>query len=116
VAGATPIWVQSARATTCHRQAEQIEVRAVSVTAATTPCRVTARSPSSNGAAPNSRPRNHSTVTPATRRSNNGPKRRRPDPIRAGTEYKDVTPVVRADLAKRLTVRPRGKPKVAPDA
>src|SRR6201994_2059442 len=106
--------VPSARATTCHRQAEHRVVRAVSVTVAATPCQVTARSPSSNGAAPNSRPRNHSTVTPAARRSDNGPKRRMAGPIRAGTEYKDVTPVVRADLAKRLTVRPRGKPKVTP--
>ena len=89
--------VPSARATTCHRQAEHIVVRAVSVTAATTPCQVTARSPSSNGAAPSSRPRNHSTVTPATRRSNDGPKRRTAGPIPAGTEYKDVTPVIRAD-------------------
>src|SRR5580698_217919 len=104
----------SARATTCHRQAEHTVVRAVSVTAATTACQVTARNPSSNGAAPNSRPRNHSTVTPATRRSNEGPKRRTAGPIRSGAGYKDVTPVIRADLAKRLTVRLRGKPKSDP--
>src|SRR5437868_1820514 len=66
----------SARATTRHRQAEHTVVRAVSVTAATTACQVTARSPSLNGTAPTCRPRNHSTVTPAARRSNDGPKRR----------------------------------------
>ena len=41
-----------ARATTRHRHAEHTVVKAVSVTAATTACQVTARSPSSNGAAP----------------------------------------------------------------
>src|ERR1700722_9767428 len=97
--------VPSAGATTFHRQAEQMVVRAVSVTAATTPCQVTARSPSSNGAAPNSRPRNHSTVTPAARRSNDEPKRRAAGPIRAGTEHKDVTPVIRVDIGNRLTGR-----------
>src|SRR5690348_16232529 len=106
--------VPSARATIRHRQAENIVVRAVRVTAATIPCQVTARSPSSNGVAPNSRPRNHSTVTPATRRSNDGPKRRTAGPIRVGTEYMHVTPVVRADLANRLTLRRQGKPKVTP--
>src|SRR5271155_5500842 len=105
----------SARATTRHRQAEPTVVRTVSVTAATTACQVTARSPSSNGAAPSSRPRNHSTATPAARRSSDGPKRRTAGRIlRAGTEYKDLTPALRADLAKRLTIRPQGKPKCDP--
>ena len=90
----------SAPATTRHRQAEHTVVRAVSVTAASTACQVTARSPSPNGAAPTSRTRNHSTATPAARRSNDGPKRRTAGPIPAGTEYKDATPAIRADLSK----------------
>src|SRR5271167_1187087 len=91
----------SARATTCHRQAEHTVVAAVSVTRTATPCQVTARSPASNGAAPNLRPRNHSTATAATRRSNDGPKRRTTGPIRAGAEYENVTPLIRVDLEKR---------------
>src|SRR5262245_38228845 len=82
---------RSARATTRHRQAEHTVVRAVSMTAATTAGQVTARSPSLNGAAPTCRPRNHSTVTPTARRSNDGPKRRTAGPISAGTEYKPAT-------------------------
>src|SRR6478609_6138903 len=97
----------SARATTRHRQAEHTVVRAVSVTVATTACQVTARSPSSNGAAPTCRPRNHSTVTPAARRSNDGPKRRTAGPIRAGTDFKPATPVTRAGRAYSSTVRLR---------
>src|SRR5712671_5288118 len=89
----------SARATTRHRQAEHTVVRTVSVTAATTACQVTARSPSLNGAAPTCRPRNHSTVTPATRRSNDGPKRRTAGPIPTRTECRNATgllcPVIR---------------------
>src|ERR1700683_3892305 len=87
----------SARATTRHRQAEQTVVKAVSVTAAKTACQVTARSPSSNGAAPTSRTRNHSTATPAASRSSDGPKRRTAGPIPAGTECRNATPVTRAD-------------------
>src|ERR1700753_4118302 len=98
----------SARSPTCHRQAQHSVVRAVRVTAATTPGQVTARSPSSNGAAPSSRPRNHKTVTPAARRSDGGPNRRAAGPIRAGTEYTDVTLVIRTDLADRLTGRETG--------
>src|SRR5437762_13344991 len=82
----------SARATTRQRQAEHTVVRTVSVTAATTACQVTARSPSLNGAAPTSRQRNHSTVTPAARRSNEGPKRRTAGPITGGTEREPDTP------------------------
>src|SRR5260370_24825535 len=82
----------SARATTRHRQAEHTVVRAVRVTAATTACQVTARSPSSNGAAPTRRTRNHSTVTPTARRSNDEPKRRTAGPIPAGPERGNVTP------------------------
>src|ERR1700729_1923849 len=82
----------SARATTRHRQAEHTVVRTVSVTAATTACQVTARSPSLNGAAPTCRARNQSTVTPPARRSNDGPKRRTAGPIPAGTEYEPITP------------------------
>src|SRR6185312_7931544 len=89
-----------ARATTRQRQAEHTVVRAVSVTAATTAGQVTARSPSSNGAAPTSRTRNHSTVTPAARRSNDGPKRRT-----AGTERSNATPVTRADWTHGSIVR-----------
>src|SRR5690242_16919179 len=94
----------SARATTRHRQAEHTVVRAVSVTAATTAGQLTARSPSLNGAAPTCRPRNHSTVTPPARRSNDGPKRRAAGPILAGTEYKPATPVTRAGRAHSSTV------------
>src|ERR1700691_4304875 len=97
----------SARATTRHRQAEHTVVRTVSVTAATTACQVTARSPSLNGAAPTCRARNHSTVTPAARRSNDGPKRRTAGPIPAGTEYRPTTPVTRAGRAHSSTARPR---------
>src|SRR5262249_23745523 len=97
----------SARATTRHRQAEHTVVRTVSVTAATTACQGTARSPSVNGAAPTCRPRNHSTVTPAARRSNDGPKRRTAGPMPAGTEYKPATPVTRAGWTHRSTVLPR---------
>src|SRR5260370_40193990 len=81
----------SARATTRHRQAEHTVVRAVSVTAATTAGQVTACSPSLNGAAPTCRQRNHSTVTPAARRRNDGPKRRTAGPSPAGTEDKPAT-------------------------
>src|SRR5215469_5601090 len=81
----------SARATTRHRHAEHTVVRAVSVTAAATACQVTARSPSWNGAAPTWRTRNHSTVTPAARRSDDGPKRRTAGPIQAGTERRNTT-------------------------
>src|SRR5258707_12069195 len=82
----------SARATTRHRQAEHTVVRAMSVTAATTACQVTARSPSSNGAAPTCRTRNHSTVTPAARRSNSRPNRRTAGPIPTGSECRGATP------------------------
>jgi hypothetical protein len=81
----------SARATTRHRQAEHTVVRAVSVTAAATAGQVTARRPSSNGAAPTSRTRNHSTVTPAARRANNGPNRRTARPNPTATECTDAT-------------------------
>src|SRR5713101_2881818 len=82
----------SARATTRHRQAEHTVARAMSVTAATTACQVTARSPSSNGAAPTCRTRNHSTVTPAARRSNSRPNRRTAGPIPTGSECGGATP------------------------
>src|SRR6185437_12405573 len=97
----------SARATTRHRQAEHTVVRTVSVTAATIAGQVTARSPSLNGAAPTCRQRNHSTVTPAAKRSNEGPKRRTAGPIPAGTEYKPATPVIRTGRAHSSTVRLR---------
>src|SRR5215831_4686129 len=97
----------SARATTRHRQAEHTVVNTVSVTAATTACQVTARNPSLNGAAPTCRPRNHSTVTPAASRSNDGPQRRTAGPIPAGTEYKPATPVTRGGWTHSSTVRLR---------
>src|SRR5215470_8512261 len=97
----------SARATTRHRQAEHTVVRTVSVTAATTACQVTARSPSSNGAAPTCRPRNDSTVTPAATRSDEGPKRRTAGPIPTRTECRNATLVTRAGWAYGSTVRPR---------
>src|SRR5215472_3545756 len=97
----------SARATTRHRQAEHTVVRTVSVTAATTAGQVAARSPSLKGAAPTCRARNHSTVTPAAKRSNGGPKRRAAGPIPAETEYKPATPVTRAEWTHSSTGRLR---------
>src|ERR1700733_4121822 len=88
-----------ARATTRHRQAEHTVVRAESMTAATTACQVTARSPSLTAPAPICRPRNHRTVTPAARRSNDGPKRRTAGPIPAGTECRNATRVTRPGRA-----------------
>ena len=43
------------------------------------------------------RPRNHSTVTPAARRSNDGPKRRTAGPIPAGTECRTPHPLRAGD-------------------
>src|ERR1700691_2301714 len=97
----------SALATTRHRQAEHIVVRAVSVTAATTARQVTARSPSSSGVAPTCRTRNHSTATPTARRSKDGPTRRTAGPIPAGTECRNATPVTRAGCTNSSTVRLR---------
>src|SRR5690349_4187305 len=94
-----------ARATTRHRQAEHTVVRAVSVTAATTPGQVTARSPFSNGAAPTRHPRSHSTVTAAASRSSRGPKRRAAGPTPAGTECRGATPVTRVSWANSSTSR-----------
>src|SRR5580704_11684629 len=84
----------SARATTRHRQAEHTVVKAVSVTAATTAGQVTARRPSSNGAAPTSRSRNQRTVTAAATRSNGKPRRRTTGliPTGTGTECWRATP------------------------
>src|SRR5262245_20408489 len=81
----------SARATTRHRHAEHTVVRAVSAAAATTAGQVTARRPFSNGAAPTSRTRKPSTVTPAVRRSRNGPNRRTARPNPTATEFMDAT-------------------------
>src|SRR5579863_1145069 len=88
----------SAWATTRHRQAEHTVVKAVSVTAAPTACQVTERSPSSNGAAPTRRTRNHSTTTPAAKRSNDRPKRRT-----LGTECRNATPVTRVSCTNSST-------------
>ena len=93
-----PISAPSARATIRHRQAEHAVVRTVSVTAARTAGQVTALSPSRNGAAPACRPRRHSTVTPAARRSADGPKRRTAGPIPAGKECANAE----ADYTSRM--------------
>ena len=90
----------SARATTCHLQAEQTVVRAVSVTAATTAGQVIARTPSLNGAAPTCRQRNHSTMTPAAGRSNGRPNRRAAGPTLTVTECGEVTPGYPGRLAR----------------
>src|SRR5260221_1144441 len=79
----------------------------MSVTAATTACQVTARSPSSNGAAPTCRTRNHSTVTPAAGRRNSTPNRRPAGPIPAGSECGGATPGYRG-RADTWFSRPRG--------